>query len=403
MLSGALSWSLSTGWRLILWTPWTFNIWVRPPARSLADKGGGKGDLSDNLNAATPSCWKSDLDALTITSVSEMYPTAVICLFWARVSILVVRRFWLHCRIFKKSWTLAILCNFLFTSSILTSKSFSVFIVSNIGSAPAKITWLVRANCLTTAFLQTVSPELFDSLQPITSWPREKLASTPTPCGMIKKMSLATLERSAYFECVSSCWCQQSVMSGDQNVLLISIGLEWSTLRFGWISPRSVVLQAADSNRAWLRLMEVLRNRFAWVLSQPHCWPSRFLHHRWTNHQDQRLIDWILKPLQTGWDWWSVIFHAYWLAHVDVWRSIHPPHTKERPLGIGLYRMSRPQDSYQFLWLTFETITTSEKDGGYVQKWDPCLWLESLQHNSCTASVELTSQRTSSPSMESSA
>jgi hypothetical protein len=29
-----------------------------------------------------------------------------------------------------------------------------------------------------------------------------------------------------YFECISSCWCHQSVISGKQNVLLISMGWE---------------------------------------------------------------------------------------------------------------------------------------------------------------------------------
>jgi hypothetical protein len=48
---------------------------------SFPDKAGGKGDLSDNLNAAAPLCQNSDLEALTISSMSEMYPTAVICLF----------------------------------------------------------------------------------------------------------------------------------------------------------------------------------------------------------------------------------------------------------------------------------------------------------------------------------
>jgi len=81
ILSGALSSSLWTGWRLILRIRRTFKIWVRPPGRSFADKGGGKGDLSDTLNAAAPSWWNSDQDALRISSVSEMYPTAVICLF----------------------------------------------------------------------------------------------------------------------------------------------------------------------------------------------------------------------------------------------------------------------------------------------------------------------------------
>jgi len=79
MRSGALSLLLSTGWRLIhrIWR--TFTICVYPPGMFSVDKAGGKGDLSDNLNAAAPSCWKSDLDALTISSMSEMYPTAVIC------------------------------------------------------------------------------------------------------------------------------------------------------------------------------------------------------------------------------------------------------------------------------------------------------------------------------------
>jgi len=44
---------------------------------------------------------------------------------------------------------------------------------------------------------------------------------------MIENMSRATLERSAYFESVPSCWRNQSVISGIQNVLLISIGSEW--------------------------------------------------------------------------------------------------------------------------------------------------------------------------------
>jgi hypothetical protein len=57
MLSGTLSSSLSTGWQLILWAQQIFNIWVRHPGRSFAEKCGGKGDLSDNLNAAATSCW----------------------------------------------------------------------------------------------------------------------------------------------------------------------------------------------------------------------------------------------------------------------------------------------------------------------------------------------------------
>jgi len=227
MLSGALSSSLCTGWQLILQIRWTFNIGVCPPVRSYADKAGDKGDLSDNLNAAVPSCWKSDQDALMNSSVSEMYPTAVTCLFWVRDFCWVACRFWLPCHISKKSWTLAILSNFLSSASFFTSESFSVLVVSNSGSAPAKIWLLAQAKCLTTTFSQKVSPVVVDSIQPITSWPSEKLASTPTPWGVIENKLHATFKRSAYVECVSSYWCLQLFLSGIQNVLLIPIGSEW--------------------------------------------------------------------------------------------------------------------------------------------------------------------------------
>jgi hypothetical protein len=67
MLSGALSSSLSTGWWLILRIRRTLNICVSPPGRSLADKAGGKADLSVNLDAVTPSCWTSDWDDFTMS------------------------------------------------------------------------------------------------------------------------------------------------------------------------------------------------------------------------------------------------------------------------------------------------------------------------------------------------
>jgi hypothetical protein len=56
MLSGVLSSLLSTWWRLIVRIWHTFTIWVHPPGSSFAGNGGGKEDLSDNLNAAPPSC-----------------------------------------------------------------------------------------------------------------------------------------------------------------------------------------------------------------------------------------------------------------------------------------------------------------------------------------------------------
>jgi len=209
MLSGALSWSLSTGWLLILRIWRTFNIWVGLSGQSYIDNGGGaKQDLSNDLNAAAPSCWKSDQDAFTITSMSEMHPTLVICLFWARCSFWVAPRFWLPCNISKMSWTLAILGHVLSSASFFISESFSLFVASSNGSVPATITLLARANCLTRTVPRRVSALVFDCLQPITYRPREKLASILTPCGMIENMSCASLERSAYLGCVSSCRCR---------------------------------------------------------------------------------------------------------------------------------------------------------------------------------------------------
>jgi len=213
--------------RLILRIRQTFTIWVRPPGRSIADVGGGEGDLSDNLNAATPSGWKRDQDALRMSLVSEMYPTVVICIFWAWDFFWVAPRFLLPCHIYKTSWTLAIVWNFLSAAFFFISESFSVFYVSKSGWAPTNIPTLIQANCLTTTCLQRVSPGIVDWLQQITSRARETLPSTQTPCGMIGYMSCATFERLADFGCISFCCCHQSVMPGNKEVLLISTGSEW--------------------------------------------------------------------------------------------------------------------------------------------------------------------------------
>jgi len=227
MVSGKLSSSLSSGWRLIIRIQQIFNIWVRSLGKSFADRGGGKWGLSDDSIAAASSCWKSDHDALMIASKSEIYPTVVICLVWAQDSFWVARRFWLPCHISKPSWTLDILFNCIFFAAFLILVSFSVFVVSHSGSAPAKIPLLARANCLTTTLWQRVSPVVIDSLRPITSQRREKQASTPTQCGLIEKMTCVTYQRWAYIEWIPSCWHHQSVISGNQHVLPISIGTEW--------------------------------------------------------------------------------------------------------------------------------------------------------------------------------
>jgi hypothetical protein len=98
--------------------------------------------------------------------------------------------------------------------------------VSNTAQSPTNILLLARANCLTTTCFLSVSPVVLDFLQPITSRPREKLASNLTSCGIRQNMSQATLEISAFFEWVSSCWRHQSVISGNHNILLISLGSE---------------------------------------------------------------------------------------------------------------------------------------------------------------------------------
>jgi len=76
-------------------------------------------------------------------------------------------------------------------------------------------------------FLCRISAVVIDYLKPITSRQREKLVWTTTPCSMLENISRTTLERSMCFESVYSCSRHQSVMSGIQNVLQISIWLEW--------------------------------------------------------------------------------------------------------------------------------------------------------------------------------
>jgi len=162
-----------------------------------------------------------------ISSVSEIYPAAVISLFSTRDSYCVAWWFWLPCHISNQSWTLASLCNFLSSTSFFNSNSFSVSMLSNAAQSPANIPLLARATCLTTTFSHSISPEVLECLQPKTSCPREELASTLTPCGIIQNMSRATLEGSEYFASISSCWRYQSVISGNKNALLISMGSEW--------------------------------------------------------------------------------------------------------------------------------------------------------------------------------
>jgi len=58
MVSGEQSSSHSAGWWSIRVIRQTFDTWVLPSGRTCADIAGGTGPLSDNLDAARPSCWK---------------------------------------------------------------------------------------------------------------------------------------------------------------------------------------------------------------------------------------------------------------------------------------------------------------------------------------------------------
>jgi hypothetical protein len=155
---------------------------------------------------------------------SEMYPMAVIFGCWARNSFSVGHSIWLSCYICNNFWTFAILCSVLSTTSFFISELFPVFVVSTTGSAPADFAVLAWANSLTMGHLRKVSPVVPDCLQQITSWPTEKMASTLIPCGMVVNLSHDTLERSSFFHCVFSRWHHQSVISGIQYGLTITIG-----------------------------------------------------------------------------------------------------------------------------------------------------------------------------------
>jgi len=142
MLSGAVSWLGFGGWQSIPCIRQIFNTWHHPPGRLFEDTAGGKGNLSDNVNAATPSCWMINHHTLMISSVCEMYSMAVIWLFWVWQSFCAAHRFWLPCNIFKKSLTLAILCNFVSSTSLLSSKSCSGSVKFNGGWSCPKYLFL---------------------------------------------------------------------------------------------------------------------------------------------------------------------------------------------------------------------------------------------------------------------
>jgi len=178
------------------------------------------------MNAATQPCWKFNHDAIMSSTVSETWPIAVNSLFWARDSFCVACRLWLPCHISKMSWTLTMVCNCVSTTSRFDCQSFSDFIVCSGGLSPVNISLFTSANYLSILVSARVSPVVFDCLQPLMSCQREKLASTPTPCGMGGHMLCPTLEWLVYFKCISSCCHCRLVICSIQNVLLVSMGLE---------------------------------------------------------------------------------------------------------------------------------------------------------------------------------
>jgi hypothetical protein len=78
------------------------------------------------------------------------------------------------------------------------------------------------------------------------------------------------LEKLVYFEHVSSGWCHQSVISGNLNVLLMSIWSEWKSLPFGLIHPSSFEIQVVNSNGALWLSVSTLCDQFVRVSFWPH-------------------------------------------------------------------------------------------------------------------------------------
>jgi hypothetical protein len=76
-----------------------------------------------------------------------------------------------------------------------------VCFVSDTGWSPANIPVVAHTNCLTTTVSQRVSSVVFDSLQPITSCPREQLAATLTPCSMIENVACQIEEIGVLWGC----------------------------------------------------------------------------------------------------------------------------------------------------------------------------------------------------------
>jgi hypothetical protein len=92
-LTGALLLWYFAGSQLSHWIQRTFISSVCPPVTSFRDNADDTGDVSINVNAAALSVWKSEKDALMISSVSKINTKDVICLQSAWDSFRAVYRF----------------------------------------------------------------------------------------------------------------------------------------------------------------------------------------------------------------------------------------------------------------------------------------------------------------------
>jgi len=63
------------------------------------------------------------------------------------------------------------------------------------------------------------------------------------------------------------------------------------------LASSALVHWVVHSHRALLLSIMVLYNGFVRVLFQPHFSVVAMLHHHWTNHMDQKIIDQIQKSL----------------------------------------------------------------------------------------------------------
>ena len=101
MLSCILSTSASADWWSIPHIWQTFHTGDHHPWRFHPGNNGCEGNLLNNLNTAEPSYIQHVQDGLMISSVSERYPMAVICLFCTWDFFCIALRLWLPRHISK--------------------------------------------------------------------------------------------------------------------------------------------------------------------------------------------------------------------------------------------------------------------------------------------------------------